>query len=84
MKVDLPSANRPDTSHLIVSQDRQEIYISLAEYENDYITYLQTGGIHNNPFLVMHQFGPWDTNNPKAMAELGPILLALTLKAQNY
>ncbi|PWY75314.1 hypothetical protein BO94DRAFT_578011 [Aspergillus sclerotioniger CBS 115572] len=62
----------------------QEIYISLAKYDDDYIAYLQTGGIDNNPFLVMHQFGPWDTNNPRAMAELGPIPLALTLKAQHY
>ncbi|PYI00691.1 hypothetical protein BO78DRAFT_437717 [Aspergillus sclerotiicarbonarius CBS 121057] len=79
-----PATQRRGKPRLIISQDRQQIYISLAEYDEDYIAYLQTGGIHNNPFLVMHQFGPWDTNNPNAMAELGPILLALTLKAQHY
>ncbi|RAK98447.1 uncharacterized protein BO80DRAFT_427291 [Aspergillus ibericus CBS 121593] len=79
-----PILQRRGKPRLIISQDRQQIYISLAEYNDDYITYLQTGGVHNNPFLVMHQFGPWDTNNSSAMAELGPILLALTLKAQYY
>lgn len=69
---------------LIISQDRHEIYISVAEYGNDYIDYLQTGQTHNDPFLVMHQYGPWDTLDPDAMDNLGPIILAITAIAQTY
>ncbi|RAK98449.1 uncharacterized protein BO80DRAFT_361507 [Aspergillus ibericus CBS 121593] len=79
-----PITQRRNKPRLIISQDRQEIYISLAEYNADYITYLLTGEVRNNPFLVMRQFGPWNTNSSGAMAELGPILLALTLYAEHY
>ncbi|PLB51480.1 hypothetical protein P170DRAFT_506493 [Aspergillus steynii IBT 23096] len=69
---------------LIISQDRQEIYISVAEHNADYINYLQTGDIRNSPFVVIRQFGPWSTNSATAMAELGPILLAISINAQHY
>ncbi|OJJ47989.1 hypothetical protein ASPZODRAFT_131631 [Penicilliopsis zonata CBS 506.65] len=75
---------RRNKPRIIISQDRHEIYISIAEYNADYINYLQTGDTRNNPFLVVHEFGPWNTNNPASMAELGPILLAISLKAQHY
>ncbi|KAE8155174.1 hypothetical protein BDV25DRAFT_126095 [Aspergillus avenaceus] len=75
---------RKNKPRIIISQDRQEIYISVAEYSADYIHYLQTGDIRNNTFMVMHEFGPWNTNSAGSMAELGPILLAISLNAQNY
>ncbi|PLB33630.1 uncharacterized protein BDW47DRAFT_90801 [Aspergillus candidus] len=68
----------------IISQDRQEIYISVAKYSNDYINYLQTGDMSSDPFMVMHQFGPWNINDASAMSKLGPILLAISLSAQHY
>ncbi|PYH38808.1 uncharacterized protein BO87DRAFT_350287 [Aspergillus neoniger CBS 115656] len=80
-----PHVQRRNKPHrLIISQDRHEIYISVAEYDDNYIDYLQTGQTRNNPFLVMHQYGPWDTLNPDAMDDLGPIILALTAIAQTY
>ncbi|KAK2793826.1 hypothetical protein FQN50_009973 [Emmonsiellopsis sp. PD_5] len=89
LKSSLPARrNKPtdaaDGSRIIISQDRQEIHISVAEYNADYINYLQTGDIRNNPFMVIHQFGPWNTNSAAAMSELGPILLAISLNAQHY
>lgn len=66
-----------------VSQDRQEIFLTFAEYDDDYLAYLndKTPRSTAPSFLTMHQYGPWDTENPSDMAKLGPILLAIALYA---
>lgn len=67
-----------------VSQDRHEIWLIFAEYDEEYIKYIQDGSYNpDSPlsFLKMHEFGPFDTLKRDDMAELGPILLALTLRA---
>ena len=33
-------------------------------------------------FLTMHQYGPWDTMRKSRMEEIGAILLAITLRAE--
>jgi hypothetical protein len=66
-----------------VSQDRHEIFLTFAEYDDDYIAYLknETPKSANPSFLTMHEYGPWDTQKPSDMKELGPILLAIALYA---
>lgn len=68
-----------------VSQDRNEIWLIFAEYGGDYVRYLNNAlGPNEKPgFLVMHQFGPWDTQRLSDMAHLGKILLGIALKARS-
>ncbi|PLB55575.1 hypothetical protein P170DRAFT_484535 [Aspergillus steynii IBT 23096] len=77
--------NRPGRcSRLHVSQDRHEIFITFAEYDKEYIKYLNddsdTDDLH---FLTLHQFGPWNTTSPARMRDLGKFLLAISLRAQS-
>ena len=78
------STDSTNGSRIIISQDRQETYISVAKYNDDYINYLQTGDVSSDPFMMMYEFGPWNIDSPSAMAELGPIILAISLSAQHY
>ncbi|KAL3248313.1 hypothetical protein ABHI18_012098 [Aspergillus niger] len=69
-----------------VSQDRHEIWLSFAEYDDEYIRYIDHG--FQDPkrprtFLTMHEFGPFDTREESHMTELAVILLALTLRADH-
>ncbi|KAK1146285.1 hypothetical protein N8T08_003072 [Aspergillus melleus] len=70
--------------HLHVSQDRSEIYITFAEYDDEYINYLRddSNPDSNLHFLTMHQYGPWGTSNLEDMRDLGKFLLAICLRAQ--
>ncbi|PLB45039.1 hypothetical protein P170DRAFT_513116 [Aspergillus steynii IBT 23096] len=72
-----------DKLRVHVSQNRHEIFITVAEYDSGYISYLRKKPADDEPlsFLTMHQYGPWNTNNAGHMKKLGPILLALTLYA---
>lgn len=67
-----------------MSQDRHEIYVTVAESNAEYLAYLNDKEPCGNPpsFLTMHQFGPWDTQKSSHMQHLGPVLLALTLRAE--
>lgn len=66
---------------MIISQDRHEIYLTVAEYDENYVAYLNENAVEKRPFLIMHQYGPWDTQVSNNMRELGPILLAIALRA---
>lgn len=67
-----------------ISQNRHEIFITIAEYDSGYISYLRTKPASDEApsFLTMHQYGPWNTKDAGHMKSLGPILLALTLYTQ--
>ncbi|KAJ5587728.1 uncharacterized protein N7459_003493 [Penicillium hispanicum] len=69
---------------LHISQDRHEIYLTVAEYDDDYIRYLtdERKSTKAFSFLTMHEFGPWSTQDASHMRELGPILLAISLRAE--
>ncbi|OGM39915.1 hypothetical protein ABOM_011311 [Aspergillus bombycis] len=71
-------------SRILVSQDRHEIYLTFAEYGENYVRYLNnTQGNDEAPgFLTMHGFGPWDTGRVGDMEDLGRILLAIALRAE--
>lgn len=70
-------------SRLHVSQDRNEIYLIFADYDEDYVKYLDNklGPTDEPGFLTMYQFGPWDTESGSDMADIGKILLAIALRA---
>lgn len=79
----LPSTN--NTSHLLVSQNRHEVYLTFATYDEAYLRYLNGPSHPNDPtsFLEMHEYGPWDTYNSSHMNKLGRILLAYTMRASD-
>ncbi|PYH99198.1 hypothetical protein BO71DRAFT_446675 [Aspergillus ellipticus CBS 707.79] len=68
---------------LHVSQDRHQMFITFAEYDGNYIQYLNNTLPPNSPrpFLRMHEFGPWNTMNRNDMESIGSILLAIALRA---
>ncbi|KKZ66139.1 hypothetical protein EMCG_08128 [[Emmonsia] crescens] len=63
-----------------VSQDRHQIYIVIAEYGDNYIDYLEKGS-SSDAYMVMHEFGPWDSNELKHMKNISVILVAFVLRA---
>ncbi|OOF90468.1 hypothetical protein ASPCADRAFT_179013 [Aspergillus carbonarius ITEM 5010] len=69
---------------ILISQDRHEIYVTFAEYDATYIRYLNNtlGKDERSGFLTLHVFGPWDTTRARDMKELGNILLAVALRAE--
>lgn len=66
-----------------MSQDRNEIYIIFAEYDETYVKYLddKLDRSEGPGSLTMHQFGPWDIEKRSDMADVGRILLAIALRA---
>ncbi|KAL4946272.1 hypothetical protein BDV06DRAFT_183087 [Aspergillus oleicola] len=63
-----------------VCQDRHEIYIIYAEYDNEYLEYL--GGEEKpDAFMTLYEFGPWDTEDLEHMVHLAPILVSIALRA---
>ncbi|KAJ0420266.1 hypothetical protein BJY00DRAFT_313205 [Aspergillus carlsbadensis] len=63
-----------------VSQDRDRIYIIVAEYKKGYLDFL-AGNEEQTAFMTMHEYGPWITGIKQQMAELAPILVAIALRA---
>lgn len=77
-------ANSIIHSRFHVSQDRHFIYVTVATYSQKYLKYLVNGKSSKRPsFLTMDQYGPWDTTDVRHMRQLGPILLAITLRAES-
>ncbi|KAH8427659.1 uncharacterized protein LDX57_005370 [Aspergillus melleus] len=70
---------------LHVSQNRNEIYITFAEYDDEYMNYLKDRSSSDPDlhFLTMHQYGPWKTSIQAHMRDLGQLLLAICLRAHS-
>lgn len=68
-----------------MSQDRHEIWLNFAEYDDQYLKYLKGTSTSTDPisFLVMHEVGPFSTQVEQHMVAVGTILLALTLRADH-
>ncbi|PKY07859.1 hypothetical protein P168DRAFT_300669 [Aspergillus campestris IBT 28561] len=86
IKSDDDQAQRRHTTRLHVAQDRNQIFVMVAEYGQEYLDYLNdrpsSSPLRPRPaFLTMHQYGPWNTQRPEHMRELGPLLLAITMRA---
>ena len=68
---------------LLVSQDYNEIYLTVAEFGSDYKDYILNRNQKSDtkkPFMTMHQYGPWRTSKQTHMQHLGWLLLAFTLQ----
>ncbi|KAI1127192.1 hypothetical protein F5Y10DRAFT_243355 [Nemania abortiva] len=64
---------------LLVSQDMCEIYLTLAEFDADYVDYVCGKDTEIQSFLRMNEYGPFDTRLSKQMKALGHLLLAFTI-----
>ena len=64
----------------LVSQDRHEIYLTFAIFDSSYVRYLKEGTKEGEPFLRMHEFGPFDIRKVGHMKKVGELILALTLQ----
>ncbi|KAL4928832.1 uncharacterized protein BDV17DRAFT_291159 [Aspergillus undulatus] len=64
-----------------------QIFITVAHYDDEYLDYLnnsESPAVNKDPsFLKINQFGPWNTLDSSHMRELGPLLLAISLRADH-
>ena len=58
-------------SRTLISQDRDQIFITLAQYKGEYLDYLQGKPATNEAFLRMLLFGPYNTFVPHHMESFG-------------
>ncbi|KAF7508986.1 hypothetical protein GJ744_008542 [Endocarpon pusillum] len=56
---------------VLISQDRDQTFITLAQYKGDYLDYLQGEPATNEAFLRMFLFGPYCTFVPHDMESFG-------------
>ena len=79
----MPCAVNPSNCgrRALVSQDHQEIYLTFAEYDEQYVEYIRDEHLttkKSHSFLTMNEFGPLYINNHQHMMRLGIYILALT------
>ncbi|KAL2871167.1 uncharacterized protein BJX67DRAFT_377770 [Aspergillus lucknowensis] len=67
---------------LLISQNRHEIYLVIAEYDAEYIDYVTNPNRDQKceSFIQMNEFGPWDISNAKDVEDIASIILAVTLQ----
>lgn len=68
-----------------MSQDRHEIYITVADYDQNYVKYLENEltEAEDPGFMTMHQYGPWDIRNLEDMQEVAQYLVAIFIRAES-
>ncbi|PWY83811.1 hypothetical protein BO94DRAFT_557653 [Aspergillus sclerotioniger CBS 115572] len=66
-----------------VTRSKKQIFLTVAQYDGDYIKYLadKNHRSESRSFMTMNQFGPCNTLEATHMRYLGPILLAISLRA---
>lgn len=67
-----------DDSRLMISQDQQEIYVTIARYDDDYVSYLRQEQA-NESFLEMTDYGPFSVKESLQMKVLSRLMLAFSL-----
>jgi hypothetical protein len=64
---------------LLISQDKHEIYVTVAIFDDDYIKYIQDRG-PGTSFLKLTEFGPFPVTDHKRMKYLGEFMLAVSIQ----
>ncbi|KAL3477658.1 hypothetical protein BJX99DRAFT_257258 [Aspergillus californicus] len=72
-----------DFPQKLPSNYRHEIFVTVAQYDSDYVGYLNDENHASDElsFMTMNLFGPFNTRDRGHMRRLGPILLAMSLRA---
>lgn len=65
-----------------MSQNRHEIYLTIAEYDDAYVEYLHNKNKDTKSMMKMNEFGPWLVDNKSHMRDFAGIMLAFTLQHQ--
>ncbi|KAI1270804.1 hypothetical protein F5Y07DRAFT_405100 [Xylaria sp. FL0933] len=65
---------------LIISQDRHEIFLTFAEFDEPYVNYIRHRA-EGTSYLTMNEYGPFDIGNSEAVEYLGELILAFALQA---
>ncbi|KAJ5936325.1 hypothetical protein N7454_005623 [Penicillium verhagenii] len=65
---------------LLVSQDRDEFFVTFAKYNESYNRYMM-GSATEKPFLVLHRSGPYNIGKADEMVMFGRIIIAATIVA---
>ncbi|PLB52252.1 hypothetical protein P170DRAFT_472159 [Aspergillus steynii IBT 23096] len=71
-KYGLPALKTGYHSRLLIAQDRHEIYVVIATYDDTYIQYLNGEEVPSSCFMTMQEYGPFNTmfgNNMRRFAE---------------
>ena len=70
------------SSRLMISQDRHEIYLTVAEYDQEYIRYLNNEQPARDEIslMKMNEFRPWVVQDRYEMQSLGEIILAVAMQ----
>ncbi|GAB1201872.1 hypothetical protein APSETT445_000464 [Aspergillus pseudonomiae] len=68
---------------VLVSQDGTDIYISVFQYDQGWLRYLEggRGSIVHAGFAYMHRYGPWNIRKAAQMNHFAEIILALLFLA---
>ncbi|PYI29013.1 hypothetical protein BP00DRAFT_427913 [Aspergillus indologenus CBS 114.80] len=74
--------NKPGR-RILLSQDRHEIFITVARYDDKYLDFLDGKPGPERAFMRMHEFGPWDTQSITDMKQVAVILIAMALRAED-
>lgn len=61
----------------MISQDRHEVYITIAEYDSKYVDYLNDKREEGYSLMQMNQFGPYMIDQGKDMTAFAEVVLAL-------
>lgn len=69
----------------MISQDRDEIYITLARYPPEYVDYLKGRLTPSRPgspqpFLTLMEYGPWIIESPSHMRHFAEVIIAFCLR----
>ncbi|KAF4457457.1 hypothetical protein F53441_507 [Fusarium austroafricanum] len=77
----LPTKSNTFT-RLLVSQDRGEVYLIIADFNLQYVECICAPGRNGDKpsFLEMNEYGPFFVEDPDHMKQLGTILLAVSIQ----
>jgi hypothetical protein len=66
---------------VLVSQDGTDVYISVFQYDQGWLRYLNggPGSIAHAGFAYMHRYGPWNIQEAIEMEHFARIIVALLL-----
>ncbi|RMD40499.1 hypothetical protein DV735_g4619, partial [Chaetothyriales sp. CBS 134920] len=67
---------------LLVSQDKQMIYVSIASFDAEYVKYIQGKPTSTTSLLSMIEYGPFDVGIKRHMEALGFIMRSFSIQGE--
>ncbi|CRG85497.1 hypothetical protein PISL3812_02551 [Talaromyces islandicus] len=69
----------PAKLRILVSQNGADVYVTFAEYDDNWLKYIRTGKLRPLSLLRMNQFGPYPLDDADMIQKLAEVLLAICL-----